>query len=296
MLLHLIAHALHGQRPLQGLQECYWVMRRLRARWPRALAACVMPDHLHLIVRATACSQAQQQLAHVLRGFTQHVGARRVWAAVPPPSTIPNAHHLARQIRYVYLNPTRAGLVPDPLLWTACTYRGVLGAQVQPWVSATRLAKALGRPPQPFRHWLHAYVSGDPSVTPRGSPPPRAAEATRVPAVALATILEAAAAATYDRSVAVRRHAFVLLAQHQGWHDTALLGHAAGITARQARTLAQRLDPELLEAAALCLGDARLRIGFGATSGTMRRGIHDDAVAARAGSSMQFGPATAAVR
>jgi hypothetical protein len=77
--------------------------------------------------------------------------------------------------------------------------------------------------------------------------------------VPLSDIVAAAVCATPWSSPTAQRLAIVLLAHSQGWKDTASLMHASGLSERQVRRLAERSNPPLLGAAALCLGDHRLR-------------------------------------
>jgi hypothetical protein len=49
-----------------------------------------------------------------------------------------------RQVRYVHLNPCRDRFANDPLVPVWSTHRGAIGGEVDPWVSAERLSRALG--------------------------------------------------------------------------------------------------------------------------------------------------------
>jgi hypothetical protein len=259
-LYHAVAHTLlTAPGPLSVPAVAWRLMHRLRAAWPTGLAACVMPSHVHLIVQAPSSERVRRHMAQVLGGLSHHFGLRRLWAPVPPPREIPDPNHLLRQIRYVHLNPCRAGLVHDPMSWPWSTHRGVLGAEVSPWVSAARLADALGRSPRDFARWLHGYVSADPTAAVEGTSLPTPASPQGVPSAPLARVIEAAAAATPWSAAHVRRHAAVLLAMHQGWRSSAAVGRALGISARRVRVLAGEPDAQLLAAAVLCLGDVRLR-------------------------------------
>ena len=74
-------------------------------------------------------------------------------------------------MRYTVLNPSRAGIVDDPLSWPWSTHRDVVGAIADPWVTAERLGAALGSRMASAQD-IHAYVSGDPSVAIAGTPFP----------------------------------------------------------------------------------------------------------------------------
>jgi REP element-mobilizing transposase RayT len=258
MFWHLTAHTLAGLRPMASDKECGALFRALRRCFPRVAAAVVMPNHVHLLVEASDPDAARRRLARCLAAFARRSGAGRMWQPVAEPVPIRDAKQLERQIRYVHLNPCRAGLVDDPLCWPWSTHRGVVGAELHPWVSPADLATYLGRREAEVPRWLHDYVSCDPSVNVTGTPFPDAAPARNIPAVSLADIV-AAADAAMPGSAPRRRQLFALLARHQGWRDARLVAQAAGITPSQIRRLARRSDPALVRLGALHLGDARLR-------------------------------------
>jgi hypothetical protein len=240
-----------------------------RRAYPDALAALLMPNHPHLIVNAQDGTEARRRLTAVLSGVTRfcHHQPRLgdpTWEVAPVPDPIPDSQHLAREIRYVLLNPCRAGLVADPLEWLWTTHRDVVGAVVDPWVTASRLATALGRPRAGFARDHHQYVSGDPSVCVSGTPLPRPAVRTKPTGVGLAQVHAAALAVTRAPVEALRRRSLarrilIRLAAENGWRRPALLGRACGI-ARQSvhRLLGAPLERSVMDPTTLCLGDERL--------------------------------------
>ena len=266
-----------------GLASRIW--RGLRRGFPDALAAVLMLDHVHVLDEGMAPAAARRRLAQTLSRATYGLG-RGVWDAVPLPDGV-HESKLARTIRYVALNPCRKGLVADPLEWVWSTHRDVMGAVADPWVPAERLAMRLG----PFRwdsrgEW-HRYVSSDFAVAFRGTPAPLsargAAEATAGsctrpplrlaadspcgPTHTLMEIAEAVATALRISPAAVRtrgpaRNLFVHLARRQGWRDSSVIAAAGACTRRSVNRLTG-IEParEALAAAAICLGDARLRAG-----------------------------------
>jgi REP element-mobilizing transposase RayT len=264
MLIHLVAKARAPLRPFADHAVAARVWRALRRASPHALAAVLMPDHLHLILDVGDPLRARRQVGAILGALSRRFAGLE-WQPVPPPVEIPDSRHLARQVRYVLLNPCRAELARDPLVWTWTTHRDVVGAVADPWVSAAALARALRRTGAEMAAELHAYVSADPSCSVVGTPLPEPAPPASVPVEPLAPILAAAAAATRGAAADVRRpgptrRLFVQLATRQGWRSATLLGRVCGIT-RQAIDQIRRqvpADPRPLAAAALCLGDERL--------------------------------------
>jgi hypothetical protein len=154
-------------------------------------------------------------------------------------------------------------LVHDPLQWHWSTHRDAVGAIVDPWVSTAAVAAALNRPLKGFAARHHAYVSADPSVNLRGTPPPRT-DATTLDDCTLRDLVAAALAATRGDVDAIRhggraRHLLVLLAKAAGFGDTKRLAKMAGCSQRTIRRLAATPGPDLLPYGLVCLVDPRLR-------------------------------------
>lgn len=264
MYLHLTARASYGLRPFVSPQVCGWAWVRLRALFPGALGAVLMPNHLHLIIPAGPDAKTTVPLAHCLAQLSSKLSLPpRTWE-VAATSVVPDSKHLARQVRYVALNPCRDGLCKDPLEWKWSTYRGTLGAVADPWVRFDRLAGALGWESRGFRQRLHSYVSGDPSVHSEGTRFPVPAPSREFALVPLERVAQAAIAATEAEPGAIRRRhrartLFVLLAWHQGWRDAALVARYAQVDRKTLYPKLKGRSDDLLAAGALCLGDDRLR-------------------------------------
>jgi hypothetical protein len=187
---------------------------------------------------------------------------------VAPAEAIRSQAALARHVRYVALNPCRKRLAGCPLAWPWSTHRDVLGACVDPWVTAARMRLALGGQPADFLARHHAYVSADPHAEVAGTPFPLAAPSTRLSVLSLREIIEAVMAATRAPVSALEqrgptRSLFVALAYEQAWDDPERLAAVCSCRPRTIRSLARLPAPLGLAAARLCLGDARLRDNLG---------------------------------
>lgn len=234
--------------------------------WPMVLAAVLMPDHLHLLLRASA-ELVQQRLRDLVRAARcrRDAAADIHWLPVELPASVPNAKHAARQVRYVHRNPCRDGLVRDPLAWPWSTHRDAVGAVADPWVAAAGLARELGPGRLGFEGWLHRYVSADPAVAVTGTPLPVAPPASRLRTFSLHDVARAAAAPTRAEPGDVgqpgaTRDLLLRLAVRDGWRDTARLGAACDMTPHGVRNNLRKRDVPGIDAAALCLGDSRLLI------------------------------------
>lgn len=238
----------------------------LRAAFPDAIAACIMGNHIHLVVWVADPEVATRQLAYVIAGITRVARIESGWwSPIKPAAPIADVQKLEAQVRYVVLNPCRGDLTRDPLTWPWTTHRDVVGAVFDPWVSAERLAEALEQPTDNFIAKHHYHVSNDTKAKIGGTPPPIAAATTTVATYPLARIAGAACAATrsptrelHTRKIA--RKAFVLLAFDQGWTDARQVGAACGVSAGSVRRIVNQPDESLLSAARLTVADDRLRV------------------------------------
>ncbi len=261
---HLVSQVRGGGPDLTSPDLAPKIWRSLRRTFPLAFAAALMPDHAHLIHEQDDPDQARRDLARALSRGTYGRG-KALWRPAPSPDLV-RSSKLGRVVRYVALNPCRASLAADPLEWSWSTYRDVIGATVDPWIDAERMAATLGRRRYGFRGWFHRYVSSDFAVSPGGTDFPRPAEEVAIPTLDVARIM-AAVAAAFRRPVTDlpqegrMRDVFAVLAREQGWRQPIELARAVGVDSRTIRRAAARVRAQDLEAARLCLGDARLLDG-----------------------------------
>lgn len=94
---------------------------------------CLMPNHVHMIVVPSGADGLRQTFADAHRRYTAHINARNRWTghlwqgrfgAVAMDET-----HLAHAMRYVSLNPTRAGLVAHAEDWPWSSVRAHIAAK-----------------------------------------------------------------------------------------------------------------------------------------------------------------------
>ncbi len=240
------------------------VWHRLRAVFPDTLAATLMPNHGHLIVRDAP--SIRRRLAGILAQTAPRCGA--IWSAVPPPERIADSQKLLRQIKYVLLNPTRARLTDDPLRWTWSTYRDVMGAIADPWVRIDAIGDAMGWPPRGREERFHRYVSSDWSTAMHGTPRP-CAELPRHPSLdAIHAAVVAATRAPAGRPLDARsRRLFLHVATSFGWTSAPRIAAVAGCserTIRRMRSAGATQDGDAVRAVRTCLADMRIQ-GRGGT-------------------------------
>lgn len=258
---HLVAHP-RGYRRLL-LDDTFarrtWV--GLRRAFPDAIAANLMPDHVHVGEETDDPDEARRRMSRAL-ARAAHRRGRGTWDPVPEPELV-REPKLRRFVRYVALNPCRDGLASDPLAWTWSTYRDVMGASADPWGDGRRLARRLGYHPDDFRREFHRYCSSDATVSLTGTSLPLPAPPVENSERSIVEIHMAVAAALRcsPEDLAHRgkpRQLLLALARHQGWTDANLLAELCSITPRAVRKTPLAVSTQELDAALLCLGDDRL--------------------------------------
>ncbi len=224
-----------------------------------------MPDHTHLLAEGEDPDEARRTLATALSRATYRKG-ERLWLPVPDPEVV-REHRLRIVVRYVVLNPCRKSLVDDPVLWPWSTYRDVLGAAVDPWVDAERLARCLGECEAGFVPRFHRYVTLDNRVAEEARALPAPARPTPTPTHSLDEIALATAASLRCPFEAIQRRGkprqlFLALARCQGWTDSRVLAEACGVTPRAIRKPSEAPAPSHVRAGLVCLGSRRWTRNF----------------------------------
>jgi putative transposase len=165
---------------LAYLSQVDYVTREI-AEWD-VLAYCLMPNHVHFVVDAVVeqLSLAMQRINgqyaqrfNRVRGFNGHLFQGRFHS-----KPIRDEAHLPGSIRYVLLNPVRAGLCQRPEQWRWSSYRASIGLAPAPrFLALGRLLSCFGTEPTTARDELRRFVEAaldDPALgTDPGTDPTR---------------------------------------------------------------------------------------------------------------------------
>src|SRR5262245_51446138 len=134
MYYSFVAHTRWPYAPLAERACATWLWDALRPVFPSALAALLMPNHLHLVAAARDPAVELARLRAVLGACARVFGFG--WNRVPDPKPLTTLDKVLREIRYVSLNPSRPArvgtdqvtLASDPLAWEWSTHRDAVGA------------------------------------------------------------------------------------------------------------------------------------------------------------------------
>ncbi len=257
-MLHHVARAAPGRLLFTSWEEGLALWKRIIPKVEGLDALVLMPDHVHLLHPRDVRAPLAQALAGHTRARQAHRGLPGPGIArVPVPEPVGDHEKQRRHLRYVALNPCRAGLANDPLVWPLSTYRDALGLSLWP---------VLPTLPDPWD--FHAFVSGDPSVNVRGtSLPEQRPRAPRPEEVAEAVCaLARASRSTLERRGPLR-DAYLRCAKSLCGVDAAQIGCVVGLR-RHAVYAAADGDPAELRRVSRVIGDPRF---FALADGDLRR-------------------------
>ena len=129
----------------------------------RCLAFCLMTTHYHLLVRtqqANLGAGMQQLNGRYARSFNGRHGRRgHAFGDRYGCEPIRRDAHLLETLRYIALNPVRAGLVDRPDAWRWSSHRTVLQArQTETWVAVGEVLALFGTGGTPSRRRYAVFV------------------------------------------------------------------------------------------------------------------------------------------
>lgn len=140
------------------------------------LAYCLMPNHLHLVVDAEVdeLSIAMQRVNGLYaqrfnreHGFTGHLFQGRFGS-----KPIADEAHLPGSIRYVVMNPVRAGLCARPEQWRWSSYRASIGLAPAPrFLDLERVLSCFGWDAVTSRDRLRRFIEEELPRTSEGTVP-----------------------------------------------------------------------------------------------------------------------------
>ena len=124
---------------------------------------CLMPNHVHLVLQAGAAplSAAMQNLAF---RYTRHVNRRErrighLFQGRYKAILVDADSYLLQLVRYVHLNPVRAGLCEAPQAWRWSGHRAYLGRAAAPWLTTDRVLSLLAPREDDARAAYRAFVA-----------------------------------------------------------------------------------------------------------------------------------------
>ena len=119
-IAHHITQRGNRRQPVFFCDDDYQYYLDLLGTWTQTnslaiLAYCLMPNHIHLIVRPTDISSMAKSMNEIHRRYTRYINFREKWTGHLWQSRYSSFalsdRHLYHALRYVETNPVRASLV-----------------------------------------------------------------------------------------------------------------------------------------------------------------------------------------
>lgn len=93
----------------------------------KIVAYCIMPTHIHLILKQSTDSGISQYMSKILNSYsryfnTKHQRVGPLWAGRFKSVLVDNDEQILHLTRYIHLNPASAGLVENPEDWKFSSY------------------------------------------------------------------------------------------------------------------------------------------------------------------------------
>jgi putative transposase len=99
------------------------------------VAYCIMPTHIHLILKEIQQDGISIYMKQILKGYSQYFNFRHnrkgpLWENRFKNTLVENQEQLRHLSRYVHLNPSTTFLTNNPVEWRYSSYRECIGAAV----------------------------------------------------------------------------------------------------------------------------------------------------------------------
>jgi len=106
---------------------------------------CLLPNHVHLIATPSSTAGLGRALGEAHRKYATCIHRREAWTGHLWQQRFFSCpleeRHLFAAIRYVLQNPTRAGLIQNPVQWKWSSARAHLGLELDPLIDLIPLAR-----------------------------------------------------------------------------------------------------------------------------------------------------------
>lgn len=112
----------------QGFNSALDTISKDKNRSAEIIAYCIMPTHLHLILKQVNDHGISKYLSNVLNGYTRYFNTKHnrrgpLWESEFKSVLIENDEQLLHLTRYIHLNPVTANLIKRPEEWDYSSYK-----------------------------------------------------------------------------------------------------------------------------------------------------------------------------
>lgn len=115
-----------------GFNNFFEVISKDKVRLVQIIAYCLMPTHIHLILKQLIKNGISSFMSNVLNSYTRyfnilHKRKGPLWESRFKNVIVRNDEQLQHLVRYLHLNPTTAKLNNKPEDWSFSSYKEYLG-------------------------------------------------------------------------------------------------------------------------------------------------------------------------
>jgi len=115
----------------EGFEKCFSLIAKDQLQIVQIIAYCLMPTHIHLILKQLQPSGISIFLGNVLNSYTRYFNIKHhrkgpLWESKFQNVLVENDEQLLHLTRYIHLNPTTASLVKKPHDWKFSSYKEYL--------------------------------------------------------------------------------------------------------------------------------------------------------------------------
>lgn len=105
---------------------------KLSERFVEIIAWCLMPTHVHLIVKQLKDNGISKFMSNILNSYSRYFNIKHnrkgpLWEGRFKKILVKSDEQLLHLTRYIHLNPVTACLVNNPEDWFASSYKGYVG-------------------------------------------------------------------------------------------------------------------------------------------------------------------------
>lgn len=120
-----------------GFFKCFDPIAQDQEKIVQIIAYCLMPTHIHLILKQLSPSGISNFMSNVLNSYTRYFNTKYhrkgpLWESKFQNVPVENDEQLLHLTRYLHLNPTTASLVEKPQDWKFSSYKEYLGKDDNP--------------------------------------------------------------------------------------------------------------------------------------------------------------------
>lgn len=129
------------------------------------IAYCLMPNHYHFLVRAETGNGVGPFLQRLFNSYTQAFNQQEnrsgtLFEGHAKSVMIDSSSYLFHIVRYIHLNPVRAGLAPRPEDWPYSNYLEFIGLREGPLRELAFVQEQFGMP-QEYRKFVEDAIPNE---------------------------------------------------------------------------------------------------------------------------------------